>query len=65
MLRHFEVGLLAALGYALPLTREAGGGAAIDPDARYHYAFDQGARPWQAEVLAPMLVAAFEQFPNA
>jgi len=26
---------------------------------------DQGARPWQAEILAPMLVAAFEQFPNA
>ncbi len=42
VLRHFEVGLLAALGYALPLTREAGGGAVIDPDARYHYAFDAG-----------------------
>jgi DNA repair protein RecO (recombination protein O) len=49
VLRRFEVALLAALGYALPLTREAGGGAAIQPDARYHYAFDQGARPVAAE----------------
>jgi ribonuclease D len=24
---------------------------------------DQGARPWQAEIVAPMLVAAFERFP--
>jgi DNA repair protein RecO (recombination protein O) len=52
VLRRFEVALLAALGYALPLTREAGGGGAIDPDARYHYAFDQGARPCAAEPAA-------------
>ena len=26
---------------------------------------DQGARPWQAEIVGPMLVAAFEQFPDA
>ena len=25
---------------------------------------DQGARPWQAEIVAPMLVAAFAQFPD-
>ena len=25
---------------------------------------DQGVRPWQAEIVAPMLVAAFEQFPG-
>ena len=25
----------------------------------------RAARPWQAEIVAPMLVAAFEQFPNA
>ena len=25
---------------------------------------DQGARPWQAELVGPMLVAAFEQFPD-
>lgn len=49
VLRRFEVGLLAALGYALPLTHEADGGAAIDPSARYHYAFDRGARPYVAE----------------
>ena len=49
VLRRFEVKLLAELGYALPLTHEANGGAAIDPAARYHYAFDQGARPFAAE----------------
>ena len=26
---------------------------------------DQGVRPWQAEIVAPMLVAAFRQFPDA
>ena len=26
---------------------------------------DQGVRPWQAEIVAPMLVAAFAQFPDA
>jgi len=41
--------MLAALGYALPLTHEAEGGAAIDPSARYHYAFDRGPRPYAAE----------------
>jgi ribonuclease D len=25
---------------------------------------DQGVRPWQAEIVAPMLVAAFDQFPG-
>src|SRR6478609_1279535 len=25
---------------------------------------DQGCRPWQAEIVAPLLVAAFEQFPG-
>ncbi len=42
LLRRFEVRLLAALGYALPLLRETGSGEAIDPGARYHYAFDRG-----------------------
>ena len=26
---------------------------------------DQGCRPWQAEIVAPLLVAAFEQFPGS
>jgi DNA repair protein RecO (recombination protein O) len=44
LLRRFEVDLLAELGYALPLVREADSGAPVDPDARYHYAFDRGPR---------------------
>ena len=42
VLRRFELALLAELGYAMPLAREADSGAAIDPEARYHYAFDRG-----------------------
>jgi DNA repair protein RecO (recombination protein O) len=49
VLRRFELALLAALGYALPLTHDSDSGAAIDPAARYHYAFDRGARPYVAE----------------
>ena len=63
----------AMLGYALPLTREAGGGAAIDPDARYHYAFDQGARPcaaepgarWPVVRGATLLALAESRYPDA
>ncbi len=44
ILRRFEVRLLAELGYALPLSRDADTGEAIDPDARYHYHFDSGPR---------------------
>ena len=43
VLRRFEILLLAELGYALPLAREADTGSPIDPDARYHYTFDRGA----------------------
>ncbi|MDQ6618450.1 MAG: DNA repair protein RecO [Pseudomonadota bacterium] len=43
-LRRFEVRLLAELGYALPLVREADTGRSIDPGARYEYAFDRGPR---------------------
>lgn len=42
VLRRFEVRLLAELGYALPLVREADTGRAVEPGARYHYAFDRG-----------------------
>jgi DNA repair protein RecO (recombination protein O) len=44
VLRRFEVSLIAAMGYALPLVREADTGAPVDPDVRYHYAFDRGPR---------------------
>ena len=48
-LRQFEVRLLAALGYALPLTHEIDSGRPIDPHARYYYAFDRGPRIVAAE----------------
>jgi DNA repair protein RecO (recombination protein O) len=44
LLRRFEVQLLAELGYALPLVREADTDEPVDPAARYHYAFDRGPR---------------------
>jgi DNA repair protein RecO (recombination protein O) len=44
LLRRFEVGLLAELGYAPQLAREAATGAPLDPGASYHYVFDQGPR---------------------
>jgi DNA repair protein RecO (recombination protein O) len=44
VLRRFELGLLAELGYALPLARDADTGAPVDPATRYHYAFDRGPR---------------------
>jgi DNA repair protein RecO (recombination protein O) len=44
VLRRFELALLAELGYALPLVRDADSGAPVDPSARYHYAFDRGPR---------------------
>lgn len=44
LLRRFEVGLLAELGYAPQLVREAATGAPLDPGASYHYVFDQGPR---------------------
>jgi DNA repair protein RecO (recombination protein O) len=42
VLRGFELDLVAALGYALVLTRESDTGAAVDPGLRYHYLFDRG-----------------------
>lgn len=44
VLRRFEVRLLAALGYALPLLREAESGAPVEAGSRYHFAFDRGPR---------------------
>jgi len=60
VLRRFEVLLLAELGYALPLVREADTGGPIDPDARYHYAFDRGAEraPARPSDRGPMVRGA-------
>lgn len=41
-LRRFERDLLAELGYALVLTREADTGAPVDPAVEYHYQADSG-----------------------
>jgi DNA repair protein RecO (recombination protein O) len=56
VLRRFELLLLAELGYALPLVREADTGEPIDPAARYHYAFDRGARRAPSEPFARLPV---------
>jgi DNA repair protein RecO (recombination protein O) len=56
VLRRFELLLLAELGYALPLVREADTGDPIDPAARYHYAFDRGARRAPSEPFARLPV---------
>jgi DNA repair protein RecO (recombination protein O) len=48
VLRHFEMRLLAELGYAMPLTH-ADNGTPVDPAERYHYAFDRGPRLHAAE----------------
>ncbi len=73
VLRRFEVRLLAAMGYALPLVRDADTGAPIDPTARYHYAFDRGPRrdppvtgPRLPVVRGTTLIALSEQdYPDA
>ena len=49
VLRGFELKLLAELGYALSLTRDADTGAPVDPSARYYYAFERGPRLTAAE----------------
>lgn len=73
ILRRFEVALLAGLGYALPLLREADTGAPIDPAARYHYAFDRGPRrnaPLPGTTLplvkgATLLALSEQRYPDA
>jgi DNA repair protein RecO (recombination protein O) len=73
VLRRFEVRLLAAMGYALPLVRDADTGAPVDPTARYHYAFDRGPRrdppvvgPRLPVVRGTTLIALSEQrYPDA
>ncbi len=73
VLRRFEVRLLAELGYALPLTHEAGGVVPIDPSARYHYAFDHGPRRhasepgirWPVVRGATLLALAEQRYPDS
>lgn len=45
VLRVFERGLLEELGYGLPLTHEAGGRRAVQPDAWYRYEVERGPQP--------------------
>ncbi len=73
VLRRFEVRLVAELGYALPLVREADTGAPVDPAARYHYAFDRGPRrsspepgvKWPLVRGATLLALAEDRYPDA
>ncbi len=73
ILRRFEVRLLAELGYAMELDRDVDTGAAIDPAARYHYAFDRGpqrAPPapglrWPVVRGATLLALSAASFPDA
>jgi len=73
VLRRFEVRLLAAMGYALPLVRDADTGTPVEPAARYYYAFDRGPRreppvtgPRLPVVRGTTLIALSEQrYPDA
>lgn len=73
ILRHFELRLLAELGYALPLTTEADTGAPVDPATRYHYAFDRGPRRrlaepgarWPLVRGATLIALAEERYPDS
>lgn len=77
VLRRFEVRLLAETGYALQLTRDVESGAGIDPEGRYHYAFDSGPRRVAPNVVresgargplvrgATLLSLAANAFPDA
>jgi DNA repair protein RecO (recombination protein O) len=72
-LRRFELRLLAALGYALPLTQDAASGEPVTATQRYHYAFDRGplrsaAEPrasWPVVRGATLLALANERFDDA
>lgn len=72
-LRHFEVRLLAELGYALPLTHDVDSGAPVDAAERYHYTFDRGPRrvaaepraPWPVVRGATLIALATQRYPDA
>ena len=72
-LRHFELRLLAELGYALTLTHDVASGTPIDAGERYHYAFERGPQRFAAEPRAPwpvvrgatLIALADERYPDA
>src|SRR5882672_2113645 len=72
-LRRFEVRLLAALGYALPLTHDVESGAPVEAAERYHYAYDRGPqraaaephRGWPTVRGATLIALASERYPDA
>src|SRR5690242_6814649 len=73
VLRHFELRLLAELGYALSLSHDVDTGAPIAAAERYHYAFDRGPRRvageprarWPVVRGATLIALASERYPDA
>lgn len=57
VLRGFERELLRETGYALNLTQEADSGTAIDPDARYVYHAERGARRLESRERADVEIS--------
>ncbi len=53
-LRRFEKNLLREMGYGLPLEREAGSGAPIEPHKDYTYAIERGPVPLEGRTDAPV-----------
>ena len=71
-LRRFELRMLSALGYALPLERDVDSGAPINAAERYHYAYDRGPRRaaepharWPVVRGATLIALATENYPDA
>ena len=71
-LRRFELRLLAALGYALPLERDVDSGVPVEATERYHYRYDRGptlaAEPgarWPVVRGATLIALATASYPNA
>jgi DNA repair protein RecO (recombination protein O) len=72
-LRRFELRLLSALGYAMPLARDVDTQEPIDASGRYHYTFDRGPRramkephaAWPTVRGATLIALATERYPDA
>ncbi len=71
-LRRFELRLLAALGYALPLERDVDSGLPVEATERYHYTYDRGptlaAEPgtrWPVVRGATLIALATARYPDA
>jgi DNA repair protein RecO (recombination protein O) len=58
VLRRFERDVLAELGYALELAREAEHGAVLVAEASYSYDPERGPVPWHLRPLAPAVSGA-------